>query len=121
MKSARRSILVSGLVLVLLLCAGGDARAQYGFEGLAGNPWGGPFGMAYGNSIGYGFSPYGFGSYGAGFDGFVGFPMPGFAESAGEIPLTMMALPGLSFGVTATPGWEGPVRSVPRHRVRRRR
>jgi hypothetical protein len=121
MTSPRWSTLVSGLVLVLSLSAGGDARAQSGFDGLAGPAWGGQFGVAYGNGIGYGYSPYGYGSYGVGYGGFGSFPMPGFAESLGLIPQTTIAVPGLSYGLTSVPGWDGPRRSVPRHRVRRRR
>jgi hypothetical protein len=128
MTSPRWSTLISGLVLVLSLSAGGDARAQLGFEGVAGPAWGGQFGVTYGNGFGSGFSPYGsgfspygFGSYGMGYGGFGSFPMPGFAESLGLIPQTTIAFPGLSSGITAVPGWDGPVRSVPRQRVRRRR
>jgi hypothetical protein len=121
MTSARWSTVVAGLVLILSLGAGGDARAQYGFEGLWGNSWGGQFGLGYGNGVAYGFSPYGYGSYGVGYGDFVSFPMPGFAESAGMIPQTMTAFPGFSYGVTEVPGWDGPVRSFPRHRFRRRR
>jgi len=61
--------------------------------------------VAYGNGIGYGFSPYGYGSYGVGYGGFGSFPMPGFAEALGVIPQTTIAVPGLSYGVTAVPGW----------------
>ena len=117
----RWSTLVSGLVLALSLSAGGDAQAQLGVAGMTGPAWGDPFGGAYGYGIGYGFSPYGYGSYGVGYGGFASFPMPGFAESAGLIPQTTIAVPGLSYGLTAVPGWDGPGRSIPRQRVRRRR
>ena len=129
MTSLRWSTLVSGLVLVLSLSAGGEARAQLGVAGMTGPAWGDPFGMAYGNGIGYGFSPYGYGSYGYGFSpygygssgvgygGYGGFPMPGFDQALGLVPQTVTAFPGLS----AVPGWDGPSFRAPRHRVRRRR
>jgi hypothetical protein len=117
MTSPRWSLLVSGLVLVLSLSAGGDARAQFGIAGMPGPAWGDPFGGAYGYGSGYGYSPYGYGSYGVGYGGFGGFPMPGFDQALGLVPQTVTAFPGLS----AVPGWDGPTRSVPRQRVRRRR
>jgi hypothetical protein len=121
MTSPRWSTLVSSLVFVLALSAGSDARAQFGVAGMTGPAWGDPFGGAYGYGIGYGFSPYGYGPYGVGYGGFASFPMPGFAEALGVIPQTTIVFPSLSSGVTAVPGWDGPTRSVPRQRVRRRR
>jgi hypothetical protein len=90
-----------------------------GFYGGYGLGYGG-YGLGYGG-YGYGFSPYDYGSYGVGYGGLASFPMPGFAESAGLIPQTTIAVPGLFYGVTAVPGWDGPGRSVPRQRLRRRR
>jgi hypothetical protein len=121
MISPRWSTLASGLVLVLALGVGSDARAQHGVAGMAGPAWGDPFGGA------YGFSPYGYGAYGGlspydgGYGGFTMFPMPGFAESLGVIPQTTFEFPGLFSGVTSVRGWDRPTRSVPRPRVRRRR
>jgi hypothetical protein len=126
----RGSTLVSGLVLVLALNAGGVARAQFGVAGAVGPGWGDLYGLGYGNAVGYGFSPYGYGFYGGmgygygggGYGGgFVGFPMPGFDQSMGLVPQTVTAFPGLSYGVTAVPGWDGTTWSPPRQRVRRRR
>ena len=74
-----------------------------GFYGGYGLGYGG-YGLGYGG-YGYGFSPYGYGSYGVGYGGFASFPMPGFAEALGVVPQTTTALPGLSYGVTAVPGW----------------
>ena len=114
MTSPRWSTLVSGFVLVLVLGSGRDARAQFGVAGMAGPAFGDPFGGASGYGGGFspfgyglygGFSPYGYGTYGAGYGGFASFPMPGFAEALGVVPQTTTALPGLSSGVTAVPGW----------------
>ena len=120
MTSPRWSTLFSGLVLVLSL-ARRRRRGPIWLRGHGGARLGRPVRRAYGNGIGYGFSPYGYGSYGVGYGGFGSFPMPGFAEALGVIPQTTIALPGLSYGVTAVPGWDGPGRSVARQRVRRRR
>ena len=139
MKSRRWSTLVSGLVLTLALAAGGPAQAQWSFP-----VYSGPFGLGYGTGLamesrhtitvhseafgpGYGigtpsgFLPFSAGSFGGGlgYGGFggIGFsPLPGYAQSTGQVPQTTASFQSAYDVVTTVPGWG---RST--HRVRRRR
>ena len=121
MTSQRWNTLVSVLVLALVLATAGSARAQWGFPGISGQPGVSPFGLGYGSWTAYGTSPYdnGYGSFGGtGFVGssnFVGFPLPGYGVSSGQVPLTTVSFPSFSNNVTLVPNWSGRA-----HRVHRR-
>jgi hypothetical protein len=137
MTSRRSSTLVLGLVLTLALAAGGPARAQWGYPAYSG-----PFGPGYGTGSYAGFSPYAYGSFGSygivsgaqsapfglgsfgglGYGGFggIGFsPLPGYAESTGQIPQTTTSFPSTYDIVTRAPRWSGSTRRV-RPRLRGR-
>ena len=85
----RWSKLVSVSVFALVLGTAGSARAQWGYPGAWGYPPVSQFGLGYGAFPGI--SPYGDGSFGAGgyvgSSNFVGFPMPGYAQSPGKCRL----------------------------------
>ena len=117
----RRSKLVSVLVFGLVLATAGSARAQWGFAGTWGNSPVSQFGLGYGAVPGI--SPFGYGSFGAGGyvgpSNFIGFPMPGYAESIGQVPLTTTTFPSLSAAVTLFPSGSGSGhRTHHRHRAR---
>jgi hypothetical protein len=121
MTSQRWSKLVSVFVFSLVLGTAGSARAQWGFPGTWGYPPAGQFGLGYGAVPGI--SPFGYGSFGAGgyvgSSNFIGFPMPGYAQSIGQVPLTTTSFPSLSNTVTLVPGWGGSTHGVyRRHRAR---
>ena len=115
MTSQRWSKLVSVFVFALVLGTAGSARAQWGY------PPASQFGLGYGAVPGI--SPFGYGAFGAGgyadSSNFIGFPMPGYAESLGQVPLTTTSFPSFSNTVTLVPGWGGSTHGVyRRHRVR---
>jgi hypothetical protein len=121
MRSQRWSKLVSVLVFGLVLATAGTARAQWGFPVAGGYPAVSQFGVGYGAYPGI--SPFGYGSYGAGGyvggGNFIGFPMPGYAESLGQVPLTTTAFPSLSDAVTLIPARSGSTyRAYHRNRAR---
>jgi hypothetical protein len=109
MTSQLRNKLVSVLAFGLVLATDGSARAQWDFPGNWSYPPVSQFGVGYGAFPG--FSPYGYGSFGAGGyvgpGNFIGFPMPGYAESIGEVPLTTTTFPSLSAAVTLFPAGSG--------------
>ena len=109
MTSQRWSKLVSVFVFALVLGTAGSARAQWGYPGAWGYPPVSQFGLGYGAFPGI--SPYGDGSFGAGgyvgSSNFIGFPMPGYAESLGQVPLTTTSFPSLSEAVTLFPAGSG--------------
>jgi hypothetical protein len=111
MKSQRWNTLVSVLVLALVLATAGSARAQWGFPGISGEPGVSQFGLGYGSWTAYGNSPYDYGSFGAtGFVGssnFIGFPLPGYGLSSGQIPQTTVSFPSFSNSVSLVPSWSG--------------
>jgi hypothetical protein len=117
MASQRWSKLVSVFVFALVLGTAGSARAQWVFPGTWGYPPASQFGLGYGAVPGI--WPFDSGSFGAGgyvgSSNFIGFPMPGYAQSIGQVPLTTTLFPSLSNTVTLVPGWSGSV-----HRARRR-
>jgi hypothetical protein len=147
MTSQRWSRLVSVLVFALVLATTGSARAQWGFPIASGNPAISEFGPGYGSGAGYGFSPYGYGAFGAGGDlglsnfvgfpflgsggpsNFIGFPAPGYRLSTGQRPQTTASFQSVSSAVSLVPGWSGSGRrvhrrsqaqfSVPRAAIRR--
>ena len=105
MTSQRWSKLISVLVFGLVLATADSAQAQWGFPGTWGYPAVSQFGLGYGAVPGI--SPFGYGSFGAGGyvspSNFIGFPMPGYAQSLGEVPLTTTSFPSLSEAVTLFP------------------
>ena len=109
MTSQRWSKLISVLAFSLVLATAGSARAQWGFAGTWGNSPVSQFGLGYGTVPGA--SPFGYGSFGAGGyvgpSNFIGFPMPGYAQSIGEVPLTTTSFPSLSEAVTLFPAGSG--------------
>lgn len=119
MTSQRWNSLVSVLVLALVLVTAGSARAQWGFPGISVQPGVSQLGLGYGSFTAYGASPYALGSFGAtGYGGsstFVGFPLPGYAQSIGQAPLTTSSSQAVSNAVTLVPSWSGSS-----HRVHRR-
>jgi hypothetical protein len=115
MTSQRWSKLVSVFVFTLVLGTAGSARAQWGY------PPAGQFGLGYGAVPGI--SPFGYSSFGAGgyvdSSNFIGFPMAGYAESLGQVPLTATSFPSFSNTVTLVPSWGGSTHGVyRRHRAR---
>jgi hypothetical protein len=116
MTSQRWSTFVSVLVFALVLATTGSARAQWGFPGISDHP-----GVSLGLGIGaaQGFSPFGYGSFGAtGFgtsSNFVSFPLPGYSLSIGQTPQTTASFQSFSSAVSLVPSW-----SRTTHRVRRR-
>jgi hypothetical protein len=107
-------MLVSILVLTLAMATAGSARAQWDITGTSG-----PFGLGYGTGIGYGVSPFNYGSFGgAGYGGlgWIGtFPLSGYGLSIGRRPQTTTSFQSISDVITTVPDWS---RSV--HRVGRR-
>lgn len=121
MTSQRWSKLVSVFVFSLVLGTAGSARAQWAYPGTWGYPQASQFGVGYGALPGY--SPYGYGFYGAGgyadTSNFIGFPMAGYAEALGQVPQTTTTFPSFSNTVTLVPGWGGSTHGVyRRHRAR---
>jgi hypothetical protein len=115
MTSQRWSKFVSVFVFTLVLGTAGSARAQWGY------PPASQFGLGYGAVPGI--SPFGYGSFGAGgyvdSSNFIGFPMAGYAESLGQVPLTATSFPSFSNTVTLVPSWGGSTHGVyRRHRAR---
>ena len=121
MTSQRWSKLVSVFVFALVLGTAGSARAQWGYAGTWGSAPASQFGLGYG--VVPGMSPFGDGSFGAGGyvgpGNFIGFPMPGYAQSLGQVPLTTTSFPSFSNTVTLVPSWGGSTHGVyRRHRAR---
>jgi hypothetical protein len=116
MKSQQWSTLVSVLVFALVLWTSGSARAQWGFPGISDHP-GVSLGLGFGAA--QGFSPFGYGSFGAtgsaGLGTFVGFPLPGYSLSTGQRPQATASFQSVSNVATLVPSWSGRT-----HRVRRR-
>jgi hypothetical protein len=115
MTSQRRNKLISVLVFGLVLATAGSARAQWVYPSI------GPFGVGYGAVPG--FSPFGYGPYGAGGyvgpGNFIGFPMAGYAESLGQVPQTTTSFPSMSGAMTLVPAWGGSGHGTyHRHRAR---
>jgi hypothetical protein len=121
MTSQRWSTRVSVFVLALVLGTAGSARAQWGFPGTWGSSPANQFGLGYGAFPGI--SPFGYGSFGPGgyvdSSNFIGFPMPGYAQSIGQVPLTTTSFPSLANTVTLIPGWGGGTRGVYRRHLAR--
>jgi hypothetical protein len=118
MTSQRWSTFVSVLVFALVLATTGNARAQWGFPVYSGYSGASQFGLGYGAA--QGFSPFGYGSFGAttsfgGPSNFVGFPLPGYSLSIGQRPQATASFQSVSNVVTLVPSWGGGT-----HRVRRR-
>jgi hypothetical protein len=121
MTSQRWSKLVSVLVFCLVMVTAGSARAQWAYPGTWGYPPVSQFGVGYGAVSGY--SPFGYGPFGAGVYGvpsnFIGFPMYGYAQSLGQVPLTTTSFPSVSGAVSLVPAWGGSGHSTyHRHRAR---
>ena len=108
MTSQPWSKLVSVLVFGLVLATADSARAQWVLPGTWGYPPASQFGLGYGAASGI--APFGYGSFGAGGyvdpSNFIGFPMPGYAQSIGQVPLTTTTFPSVS-AVTLVPAWGG--------------
>jgi hypothetical protein len=120
MTSQRWKTVVSGVVLTLALAAGSPARAQFGFQGMAGSPSVSSFGLGYGTQTVYGASPFGYGSFGgSGYTALGGvgtFPtLPGYRLSSGQRPQTITSYQSISSAIILVPGWNGSA-----HRLRRR-
>jgi hypothetical protein len=120
MRAQRRNALASVLALTVVLATPSNARAQWGFPGISGQPGVSQLGLGYGSWTAYGTSPYdnGYGSFTAagyvGSSNFVGFPLPGFELSSGQVPLTTASFPTFSSDVTLVPGWSGSGQTVRR-------
>ena len=92
MRSQRWGKLISVLVFGLVLATAGSAQAQWGYPPVS------QYGLGYGS----------FGAGGYGVPGnFIGFPMHGYAQSLGQVPLTTTSLPSVSGAVTLVPAWSG--------------
>ncbi len=119
MTSRRWATLVSGLVFSLTLATAGSARAQFGFQGIPGQPSVSQFELGYGTGNAPGISPFDCGSLrGVCSDGFgviSVYPHPGYGLSYGRRPQTTTSYQSVYDVVTAVPGWSGSA-----HRVRRR-
>ncbi len=123
MTSRRWSTLVSGLILMLALAAGGSARAQIDLDDIPCIPY--PnfsvFDLGYGLGSAEEFSPFdfGYGSFGAadygGFGGIGTSSLTGFGRSIGQGPQTTASFQPRYDALTSVPSSK-----VSKHRVRRR-
>jgi hypothetical protein len=119
MTSRRWSTLFSGLVFSLTLATAGSAGAQFGLQGIPGQPSVSQFDPGYGTGTAPGIAPFDCGALGGVCSGGFGvisvYPHPGSGLSYRRRPPTTTSYQSVYDVVTAVPGWSGSA-----HRVRRR-